>query len=304
MEKLFLSPNTKTRLIVLLLVCIVPTIYAAPIKVIDDTTNAIILEQPAKQVISLSPSLTELLFAAGAGEQILGVVSYSNYPPAAKLIPRVGSYNSLDIERIVALAPDLIFAWHSGNPESQVQQLKKLGFKVYISEPKKLQDISITIENIGKLTGNTGYSQQQSQIFLKQLKQLQQTYQNKPKVSVFAQIWNKPVMSIGGNHLISHLVELCGGENIFKDHGDLTITPNIESVLEKKPQVILSTGMAEHGRNWLKRWQNWQSIPAVKQKQLYSIQPDLLVRHTTRALKGAKIMCEYFERARKQYKIH
>lgn len=276
-------------------------IKADTIRLTDDTGAEVVLQQSAKRLISLSPGLTELLFAAGAGEQVQGVVSYSDFPPAAKKIPLVGSYNSLDMERIIALAPDLIFAWQSGNPEAQVKQLKQLGFKVYISEPHELEDIARIIKNMGRLSGNNDHSNKQSNKFIKQLSHLRKTYQNKPKVSVFAQIWNKPVMSIGGNHLISHLVELCGGENIFQEHSDLTITPNIESIIEKRPQVILSTGMAKQGHSWLKRWQNWQGIPAVKQQQLYSINPDLLVRHTMRILDGASIMCGYFDQARLKY---
>jgi len=274
---------------------------AESIEIIDDTSQLIRLEKPAQRIISLSPGLTELLFAAGAGQQIKGVVSYSDHPPAAKQIQQVGSYNSLDMEKIIALNPDIIFAWHSGNPESQVQQLKKLGFNVFTSEPHHLKDIANAILNFGILTGHAEFAQKQSEKFSRQLNRLQQTYQQKTKVTVFAQIWNKPVMSIGGNHLISRLVALCGGENIFQQQTSLTVTPNIESIIEKKPQLILSTGMATQGAAWLKRWQNWHSIPAVEQQQLYSINPDLLVRHTPRVLEGAEIMCEYFDQARKKY---
>lgn len=287
--------------IVLLLYC--NSLWANSIKVVDDGGHNIELSKPAERVISLSPGLTELLFSSGAGNQVKGVVSYSDYPPAAKRLPLVGSYNSLDMERIIALQPDLIFAWQSGNPEAQVQQLKKMGFTVFISEAHQLEEIPDIILKMGLLTGNQEQAQQQANHFKHDLQRLKNNYANKPKVSVFAQIWNKPVMSIGGNHLISRLVELCAGENIFRSYDSLTITPDIESVIEKRPQVILSTGMAKQGEAWLRRWQNWKAIPAVQHQQLYSINPDLLVRHTLRVLQGAEQLCQFFDQARQHYQL-
>ena len=269
----------------------------ADIQVIDDTQQVVILAEKAQRIISLSPSITEMLFAAGAEKQIIGVVSYSDFPQQAKQIPSVGSSNSLDLEKIINLKPDLIIAWKSGNPYKQIEKLKLLGYPVFISEPQILEGIASNIKRYGLLSGNIKISQQQSQLFLTGINKLKRQYQDKSTISVFVQIWDKPIMTIGSQHIISQVIQLCGGKNIF-DSSDITLTPDIESIIQHKPELILSTGMASIAKNWLKRWENWTMIPAVKNNHLYSTNPDLLVRHSPRLLQGAKNVCQLLDKAR------
>ncbi len=284
-------------LFILLLMNTINYVYAQ-ITVMDDSHQIVTLPQAAKRVISLSPGLTELIFAAGGGQYLKGVVTYSDYPPEAKHIQHVGSYNALDIEQILMLQTDLIIAWQSGNPKHQIEQLKKFGIPVYLSEPGDFEDIAATILQLGKLMATEQIARQSAQTFLTQYLHLKQQYQlahNQAGKSTFIQIWNKPLMTVNQAHLISKVISLCGGNNIFADNISLTSTPDIESILAANPQVIIATGMADSSKQWLKRWRQWPYLNAVKNQQLFAVNPDHLVRHTPRILLGIKEVCSFLQ---------
>ena len=268
------------------------------ISIKDDTRQTIRLEQPAQRIISLSPGITELVFAAGGGDKLIGAVSYSDYPQQAKKIPRIGSYDALDIEQILALQPDLVIAWQSGNPEHQIRQLKSLGLKVYITEPENFSSIPETLRKLGPLMGSDKKAETSARQFEQKFNELKRQYQSsqsRPTVRTFIQIWNNPLMSVNGQHLISKVIEFCGGSNVFAKSRNLTSTPSIEAILAKDPQVIIATGMADSSRQWLKRWQQWPFLSAVKNKRLYAANPDHLVRHTPRILSGIEEVCELIQ---------
>lgn len=282
-------------LLYLLVFLTISTSATAQIEVMDDSGQTIVLKQSAKKVISLSPGITELIYAAGGEHLIKGVVSYSDFPPQAKKLPQVGSYNSLDIEKILVMQPDLVVAWKSGNPIHQVEQLKKLGLTVYISEPKDFMSIPETIKTFGKLMATECVANKNANTFIQQFNKLKSIYQNKGDTTLkrtFIQIWNNPVMSVNEHHLISKVITLCGGQNIFAKSKGLTSTPAIESVLELDPEIIIATGMADTSKTWLNRWQQWSFLSAVKDNRLYATNPDHLVRHTPRILLGIKDVCQ------------
>ena len=262
------------------------------IRVTDDLGNQIVFNKPVKRIISLSPGTTELIFSAGGGSLLKGVVSYSDFPEAAKSIPQVGSYNSLDLEKIVTLNPELIVAWESGNPPLQISKLRKLGFTVFISEPRKFSDIPSTITRLGKLMGTQDAADKSAQNFNQRFKQLKDKYTGKYKTkSVFIQIWNKPVMSINGQHLISKIISNCNGRNIFADYPQLTLTPSVETIITLDPDIIIASRLGDIGDSWLKKWKKWGFLKAVKNKQLIKANPDNLVRHTPRILNGMEEVC-------------
>lgn len=284
----------KKQLLALISLLFIPLASFSQINITDDSGQILSLKQPAQRIISLSPGSTELVFAAGAGVHLIGVVSYSDYPIQAKSIPRIGSYDSLDIERILALQPDLVIAWNSGNPDHQIKQLQALGLQVYVSEPRDFKHIPATIRKFGQLMGTQAIADKSATQFEEQFKRLKKKYSAdtpKAKVRTFIQIWNNPLMSVNGEHLISKVITFCGGENIFFDAKTLTSTPSIEAILAQNPQVIIATGMAESSKQWLQRWQQWPFISAVKNKRLYAANPDHLVRHTPRILLGIEEVC-------------
>lgn len=271
----------------------------ADIEVIDDEGTVITLDQPAERLISLAPSLTEIIYAAGAGDKLVGVVEFSDYPAAATLLPIVGRHDLLDLETILSLAPDLIIAWQTGNPRASVNRLRELGITVYVAEPKDLGTIADHLDNVGLLTGTTPIAAAASSEFRHALRTLGETYSQRTAVATFYQVWDQPLISAGGNELINDIIALCGGRNIFADISMVAPKVSVEAVLARNPDVIIASGMDEERPEWLDRWRNWPDVTAVANDSLYFIPPDLLQRHTPRALLGARQLCEQIDSARK-----
>jgi iron complex transport system substrate-binding protein len=227
------------------------------LEVVDDSGIRIKLTEPAKRIISLAPHVTEQLFAIGAGEKIVGAVDYSDYPEQAKLIPRVGGYSRLDLERILALKPDLIVGWHSGNNVQQLERLQELGFTVYRSEPQRLDDIASGMLNLGELTGTKQQAQLQATVFRQRVERLRGLVVGKETRTVFYQIWNRPLMTVNGEHLINEVIRLCGGRNIFVTLPVLTPKVSEEAVIAADPDVIIASGMGRERPEWLDDWRQW-----------------------------------------------
>ncbi len=288
-------------LICFLLVSLAALAAVPGIEVLDAMGRTLVLEKPALRVVSLAPHLTEVAFAAGAGQQLVGAVSYSDYPEAAKAIARVGSYDNVSYESLVALQPDLVLAWRSGNGEETIRRLQALGLTVYVDEPKTLEDIARSVRAVGALTGHTDVAQAQAQAFLGQLSHLRETYSTREPISVYYQIWAEPLLTLNGDHIISDVVRLCGGRNVFADALALVSRVNVESVVRADPQVIIASGMDKARPEWLDEWRKWTSMTAVKNQQLYFVPPDVLQRHTPRIIEGATLVCEQLQRAREHY---
>lgn len=283
-----------------LLCCLWITSARAEITVTGDTGNTVTLQRPATRIISLAPHLTELLFAAGAGERVLAVVEYSNYPEAAKTLPRIGSHATFDLERIAALKPDLAIAWGSGNPPGQLAQLKRLGIPVFVNEPQRLEDIPASLRKLGQLAGTQHAAEQAAQGFEQRQAALAARHAGQRPVTVFYEIWNQPVMTVGGTHIISAAMSLCGGRNIFATLSQPAAAIELEAVLRADPEVIVASGMGEERPEWLDQWRRWAQLRAVKQGNLFFVPPDLLQRHTPRILDGTERLCEALAAARRQ----
>jgi iron complex transport system substrate-binding protein len=278
-----------------------PVDAQADIRIEDALGQTLVLARPATRVVSLAPHLTEVAFAAGAGGQLVGAVAYSDYPEAAKAIARVGSYDNVSYESLVALRPDLVLAWRSGNGDEIIRRLQSLGFPVYIDEPRTLQDVARSVRDVGKLTGNADTAEAAAQAFLAQLLHLRETYSTRAEVSVYYQIWDEPLLTLNGDHIISDVVRLCGGRNVFADALALVSRISVESVVRADPQVIIASGMDMARPEWLDEWRQWTSMTAVKNQQLYFVPPDVLQRHTPRIIEGAALLCEHLQSAREHY---
>lgn len=266
----------------------------------DDEGTLVELDSAAERIISLAPSLTELLYAAGAGTRIVGVVEFSDYPEAAKSLPIVGRHDLLDMERILQLQPDLIVAWQSGNPRASVNRLRALGLTVYIAEPKSLASIPSHIERLATLAGTEDSAAAVIEDFESQLHTLAARYSHRSPVRTFYQVWDRPLISAGGNELIDDIIELCGGENIFADISLVAPKVSVEAVLTRNPQAIVASGMDVERPEWLDEWLDWEQLSAVATGSLFFVPPELLQRHTPRALLGARSMCEQIDLARQR----
>ena len=284
-------------LVSLLSLVIIPRTFAA-IELTDDDDLVVRLDHPAARIISLAPSLTELVFAAGAGKKLVGVVEYSDFPPEVTALPIVGRYNLLDLERILELEPDLILAWKSGNPRASVARLRELGLTVYTAEPKRLETIAAYVKKLSMLAGTESEAADAIELFEKTYEELRNQFSHKSPVKTFYQVWDVPLMTSGGNELINDIINLCGGQNIFSDLQLLAPKVSVAAVLLRTPEVIIASGMDIERPEWLDKWKQWPSLTAVIKDNLYFVPPELLQRHTPRALLGAQQMCEHIDHAR------
>ncbi|WP_163143988.1 cobalamin-binding protein, partial [Arhodomonas sp. KWT] len=251
---------------------------AAAVSAVDDDGRRIDLPEPAERIVSLAPHATEILYAAGAGTHVVGAVSYSDWPPAARELPRVGSYDAVDYERILGLDPDLVVAWRSGNGEETVARLRKLGLTVFVSEPRSLEAIPETVERLGRLAGTPETARTTAARFRSERDHLAERYSGQPSVSVFFQIWNHPMITVNGEHLISRVIDLCGGRNVFADLDPLVPRVGTEAVIAADPEVIIAAGRGRERPQWLDDWQQWPSITAVARDNLFNVDPDVIHR--------------------------
>ena len=291
----------RTMLIGLVILLGLPLPALAQLCVQDDASQQVCLKQPARRIIALSPGATELLFAAGAGEQLAAAVSFSDYPPAAQKLPRVGSYQRLDLEAIVALKPDLIVAWRRGNPMGDVARLQDMGFPVYISEPRQFEDVSATLERFGVLAGTELVAQGAANGFRAGIAALRERYADAAPVTVFYQVWDDPLMTVNDSHLISEAIRICGGVNVFGGLGALAPRISREAVLEKNPQAIVAGGMGEDNPAWLTPWKAFPSLLAVQKGNLFFVAPSTLQRPTPQMLAGTRTLCRHLESARARH---
>jgi len=254
----------------------------AEIAVVDDYGNTVRLPAPARRIVSLAPHLAELVFAAGGGTRMVGAVAYSDYPPAARELPRVGSDAHINMEAVLALRPDLIVAWPNAGSARAIDRLGELGLPVFRSEPRELDDVATTIERLGVLAGSVDDATREARAFRARRAQLEKRYAARPKVRVFYQVWDRPLLTVNGAHIISKVIALCGGDNVFA-HLPL-IAPEIdrEAVLRAKPEVMLTS---EQGR----------APPWLAAVRFAVVPADLIQRHTPRLLDGAERVCQILD---------
>ena len=288
---------TSLRLLVSLL-----ALYCLPlhgqIEVTDDLGNRVRLSGPAQRIVSLSPHITETLYAVGAGDRIVGTVQFSNYPQAASAIPVIGSLSEIAYESLLGLDPDLVIVWASGNGEEIIARIRSLGLTVYLDEPRQLEDVARSVRRFGALTGEEAIAERTAEDFLDRLAALRSREIAEEPLRVFYEVWNEPLTTLNGEHLVSDIIRLCGGENIFGDAIPLAPVISTESVLAADPQLIVVSGMDEERPEWLEEWRQWPGLSAAESNQLRFIPPDLLQRNAPRIIKGAELLCDFVDEAR------
>jgi iron complex transport system substrate-binding protein len=268
----------------------------------DDAGNTVTLAAPAQRVISLAPHATELVYAAGGGAKLVGTVTYSDYPPAAQKVPRVGDNKALDLERIAALKPDLIVVWRHGNAERQTDALRALHIPLFFSEPKHLDDVATSLRRLGTLLGTEPAADAAAAAFSRDIAALRARYSAKPPVTMFFQVWDRPLTTLNGAHLFGDVIALCGGRNVFAALKPLAPTVTDEAVLAANPEAIVTTSAGATRSDAplpsLARWRAWPALTAVARDNLFAIDGDLLTRPSPRIAQGAAALCEYLDAAR------
>jgi len=284
-------------LIALLLVLPAAVPHAEVINIHDDRGRGLRLDAPVQRIVSLAPHLTELLFAAGAGSAVVGTAAFSDYPAAARAVPVIGDAAAIDIERVVALRPDLVVAWRSGTPPQAVAELERLGLPVLVLEPNGLEGIAAEIETLGRAAGSERVAATAAAHFRARVAALRREYQHRRQVTLFYQVWRAPLMTVGGRQIISEVVELCGGANIFAHLPDLVPTVSPEAVLAADPEVIV-TAAEQPSAEALGVWRRWPQMRAVRKGNLLVIPADDISRATPRLLEGAWRLCRALDGAR------
>ena len=262
----------------------------------DDRGVTVSLERPAQRIVSLAPHLAEIVFAAGAGTGLAGVSSFSRHPAEAERLPVVASHGRVDIERLIALQPDLVLAWQSGNSPLQIDRLKRLGVRVFVTEVRALADIPRIVRLVGALAGSEAAAGARARQFENEIADLRERYAGQRRVTVFLEIWHRPMLTVNGAHLISDALRLCGGRNVFAAARTLTPLVSREEVLDARPEAIVTGGF---GSEAPQAWRGLELVSAVRGGRIYAIDPDLLHGQGPRIIEGVRALCERLDLARK-----
>ena len=271
---------------------------AAAIIVRDDAGLTVTLQKPAQRIISLSPAETELLFAAGGAGHLVGVVRYSDYPEAATHLPVVADALGLDIERIISLKPDLIVVWYEGNTASHIEQLRQLGIPLFFGQPHHLSEIPDSVATLGQLMGTQQTADKIAAELRGKLAELKSKYSQRSPVRMFYQVWDQPLYTLNGQHIVSDAIRLCGGVNIFADLKTISPIVDIESVLRLDPEAIVGTDEKNPSDGGVQMWLRYPAMAAVRHHNLFAIDGNLINRAGPRMIAGAAALCEKLDQAR------
>ena len=294
----------KYFLLLLVVLFSVPWAQASGRCVMDDSDRQVCLQKNKPSIVSLSPGTTELLFAAGAGQQVVAVDEHSDYPPQVKQLPKVGGFPNISVEAIIAQKPDLVVVWQGGNSMALIQQLEKLGLKTVHIGPVTLPAIEQAIRKLGRLAGTESYADQSADRFSRRLAKLHRQYSDLPPLSVFFELWQEPLMSVGNQQIMTQAIKVCGGQSIFADVAEQTMNVSSEQLVARNPQVIMAAaplGDTPDTRQKMQvYWQQWSELSAVKRRQFIILPSDLITRPTPRMLEGTEVLCQQLQAFRER----
>jgi len=285
------------RLVATIAVALAATAHAT-VQVVDDRGVDVVLAAAATRIVTLSPNAAELVAAAGAGERIAGVIKGTDQPAALRARPVVGDVNGLDLERIVALAPDLIVTWPWTTP-AQVDVLRRRGVAVFVVNPSTIDAIATDIERIGILAATEEASARAAAEFRERIGEATRDVIRRPPLRVFYEVSGEPLFTLGGRHLVSEAIGRCGGENVF---ARLTIPApqvSLERVLATDPEVIVAGTDDARRPRWLDAWMRWPALTAVRHHNLYTVDANLLHRPGPRFADGLAQLCRVLTNARR-----
>ena len=265
---------------------------------VDDAGKKLCLTSAAQRIATLSPGATELTFAAGAGDKVIAGVNHSDYPPAARKLPLVGNHTRIDVETLLALKPDLIVTWVTGNPPAQMELLHELGLPMFAIEPRTFEGVSSAIERLSVLTGTEQQGLAEAERFRAGIAAITEQYRHAKPVRVFYQVWETPLMTINNEHLIGKVLQLCGGVNVFAEMPRLVPRISPEVVLEADPEVILTGSVEGASDDQLDHWKNYPKLRAVAENNLFFVPASPISRPTPRLLEASRDICQKLDIAR------
>lgn len=240
----------------------------------------------ASRVVSLAPSLSEIVVELGSADMLVGVLDGGDRPPALKDLPSVGRYGQLDMERLLSLKPDLLLLWPGSVGPAQREQLKGLGIAVYVAEPHNLDQLLMQIEDIAAQLGRPERGVQRAEQLRARLQALRQRYRRDTPLLVFYQVWDRPLYTVGGGQIISDALAVCGARNVFADLSLPAPQVSVESVLQRNPQIILAMDQAQ-----LDVWKAWPQLAAVTKGRLLRVSDKGLERPSGQMIEATAGLC-------------
>jgi iron complex transport system substrate-binding protein len=298
--------------LIALLVAAAPMMTAAPAAaaasapaartITDDSGRVLTVRAPPLRIVSLAPGATEMLFAAGAGNQVAATVEYSDVPPAAQRVPRIGDAVSIDLERVVRIHPDVVVAWPSGGNPAQREKIARLGIPVYAQDTPRLTDLAGSLRRLGALAGTEIEAERAARAIEARLAALEHTYVNSARAGkppgVLLEIWNRPIYTVGGRQLMSDALTLCGVRNVFADLTEPGPAVDIEAVIARDPDIIVAAGPPGESAAWLADWQRFGTLSAVRHHRLIAFEDQALSRLGPSVLDATEALCQAIARVR------
>jgi iron complex transport system substrate-binding protein len=276
-------------------VCITSS-TAAEITLKDDMDRTVRLRAPAQRIVTLAPFLTELAFDAGAGDRVVGVSAYSDYPPEAAKRPQVGTAVNFAIEEIAALKPDLVLMWKDSMRPDDLERVALFGAEVFVASARTLEDVPRLLGVLGRLTGRD--TSRVAAEYERKLAALRRTYAGKRRLTAFLEIWNKPLTTIAGRHFINQALEMCGARNVFEDLPGVAPVVSWEEVYRRDPEVIVGMSSGIGAAEFRATWKARPTLSAVRSGKLVYAHPDRLQRPTARTPDGIAELCVVLDRVR------
>jgi iron complex transport system substrate-binding protein len=265
---------------------------AAALQLQDDEQDTLELPGPAQRIVSLAPGATAMLFAAGAGAKVVGTTAYSVEPEAARKVERIGDALSFDLERMLALHPDVVVVWGSGTSATQIARLQNVGLRIYHHRLRRLDDIPASLQRLGRLAGTEEVARAAAAQYAQQIASLRAQYRQQAPATVLLQVWDRPIYTVGRPEIMTDVINACGDRNLYDDLTDPSPAVTLESVLARNPQIILALAPdANSGARWASAWSAFPTLRAVQSGRVIAWSDQRLSRLGPSIVDAASDLC-------------
>ena len=266
--------------------------------IVDDTGHEVALAQPARRIVALAPSATALLFAAGAGDRVVATIRFADEPEAAGRVPRIGDVQAIDLEKLLALHPDVVVVTDAITSPLMVDRVRGLGIPVYTTRYTRLADIAPSVRRLGILAGTRAIADREAATLAAQLAALRKAYEGRARISVLYQVWSPPIYTIGGTHIVTDALAVCGARNAFASERVAAPAVGIEAVLARNPDAIVVSAPRKEAQEWMAEWRRFPRLAATAARHLYVFDDPRLDRMGPGAIEAAAGLCRLIDAAR------
>jgi iron complex transport system substrate-binding protein len=262
------------------------------VTVTDDFGQKVTIRYPPQRIVSLAPGATAMLVAAGASSQLAGTITYSGQPASEKTLPQIGTPDAIDMERLIALRPQVVVVWPDGNSPAQIATIERLGIPVYRQEATTLAAIADSLRRLGRLAGTSAVADRSARALAAALATLKRTYAGvSHPPTVLLEVWDRPLYTVGGRELMSDALRVCGARNMFADLPQRAPAIGVEAVLARNPDIIIAAAPPAQAAAWLAQWRRFPSLQAVKTGRLLAFDDERLIGLGPGAIDATAAMC-------------